>query len=481
MRQPFSLLFATLLVAIVFALLAVSADAQCTADPSGTCAQHKHLTGSVYPYTEDFVHGQPDVAFGDGYVTIVEGCGARNHINFSNLRPVNAVIRGTVRIRAASAPPGSRFAIRFLVDDVPRGEYIRTLTGDYHQSEEVNVVTRIIAGQHRLAMQVWLIDGPGTIAIGNSFMTAQGTPVNTGAASAARAEPMIIDSTWRQITDAITVDSAMDVNLLVQGYFQVRSATSDASHLTVGFSLDGANSQHTIELGLPKFYPSGINVFDHFKSKPGFANVPAGQHTISLWAIVRGSGSAIIEHRQVEAIGFETRQPQLTPMLEAEESAPVVVSTAGDGTRPFNHWLTTDCGSWTNLLEYTYPVSTLPNPNWVGEAYIEFLGTSTGQPQLVQVGIEVLNDPVFDEHGNPVARFVDADFSILEFMIPPGKSHKFLFTHPLWWGAHSPNHIRLLARSFTCFGQPAADFTVGKRHMAIRTIPTTGARCCLFD
>ena len=46
-------------------------------------------------------------------------------------------------------------------------------------------------------------------------------------------------------------------------------------------------------------------------------------------------------------------------------------------------------------------------------------------------------------------------------MIPPGKSHKFLFTHPLWWGAHSPNHIRLMARSFTCFGQPAAVLAEG--------------------
>jgi hypothetical protein len=476
MRQPIHLL-----AAILFAVLSVSANAQCTADPSGTCAQHKHLTGSVYAYTEDFVNGQPDVKAGAGYVTIVEGCAARNYINFSNLREVNALIRGTVRIRAASAPPGSRFAVRFTIDDVPRGEYLRTLTGDYHQSEEVNVVVRIPAGQHRLAMQVWLIDGPGSIAIGNSFMTAQGTLLNAGAASAAQAEPMIIDGTWRQITGDIAVDSAMDINLLVQGYFQVRSATAEATHLTVGFSLDGASSQHTIELGLPKFYPSGVNVFDHYKSKPGFLNIPAGRHTISLWAIVRGGGSAIIEHRQVEAIGFETRHPQLTPMLEAEETEPIVVSTAGDGTRAFNHWMTSDCGSWTNLLEYTYPVSTIYRPNWAGEAYIEFLGTSTGQPQLVQVGIEVLNDPVFDEQGNPVSRFVDADFSILEFMIPPGKSHKFLFTHPLWWGAHSRNHIRLMTRSFTCFGQPAADFTVGKRHMAIRTIPTGGSRCCLFD
>jgi hypothetical protein len=459
----------------------MSARAQCAADPSGTCAQHKHLTGSVYPYTEDFVNGQPEVQFGSGWVTIAEGCAARNYINFSNLRNVNAVIRGTVRVRAASAPPGSRFAIRFLLDDVPRGEYLRTLTGDYQQSEEVNVVTRIPAGQHRLAMQVWLIDGPGSMSIGISFMTAQGTPVHTGAASAAQADPMMIDGTWRQITDAITINSARDVTLLVQGYFQVRSATEDASHLTVGFSLDGANSQHTIELGLPKFYPSGINVFDHYKNKPGFISVAAGEHTISLWAIVRGSGSAIIEHRQVEAIGFEATNVAFTPTIEAEETAPVVVSTQGDGTKAFNHWLTTDCGSWTNLLEYTYPVSPIFNPNWVGEVYIEFLGTSTGLPQQVQVGIEVLNDPVFDDEGNPISRFVDADFSILEFTIPPGKSHKFLFTHPLWWGAHRPNHIRLLVRSFTCFGQPAADFTVGKRFMAIRTIPTNGSRCCLFD
>jgi hypothetical protein len=476
-RQPFRFL-----AAIVFALLAAAAaDAQCTADPSGTCAQHKHLTGSVYPYTEDFVNGQPNVDYGAGYVTIVEGCAARNYINFSNLRNVNAVIRGTVRIRAASAPPGSRFAIRFLVDDVPRGEYLRTLTGDYHQSEEVNVVTRIPAGQHRLAMQVWLVDGPGSMAIGISFMTAQGTPESTGAASAAVAEPMMIDSTWRQISETITIKSKTDVTLLVQGYFQVRSATPDASHLTVGFSLDGATSQHTIELGLPKFYPSGINVFDHYARKPGFLTVPAGEHTVSLWAIVRGSGSAVIEYRQVEAIGFDATNVAMMPTVEAEETVPLVVRAQGDGTNVFNHWLTTDCGEWTNLLEYTYPVSPIMNTNWIGEAYIEFLGTSNGLPQMVQVGVEVLNDPVFDANGKPVSRFVDADFSILEFTIPPGKSHKFLFTHPLWWGAQRPNHIRLLARSFTCFGQPAADFTVGKRHMAIRIIPTNGARCCLFD
>ncbi|HYO77707.1 MAG TPA: hypothetical protein VE010_14705, partial [Thermoanaerobaculia bacterium] len=260
------------------------------------------------------------------------------------------------------------------------------------------------------------------------------------------------------------------------------SATPDASHLTLGFSLDGENSQHTLEIALPKFYPSGINLFDHIRQQPGFANVPAGRHTISLWAIVRGGGTVEARFRQVEAIAFDATDDRLTPMLETAETEPLVVTPRGDGTVVFNQWLTeARCGNWTKLLEYDYPVTPLRNANSVGEAYVEFLGSASGEPQFVQVAIEVLNDPVFDADGDPIARQLDTDFSILEFMIPPGRSQKFLFTHALWWGTHRPNHIRLLARAMTCFGQPATDFRVGKRHMAIKMIPTSGTTSCQYD
>jgi hypothetical protein len=498
-----SIRFSLFIVLLLSSTLTATAFAApgCTGITGTTCDGHKHLDGTNYPFTEDFANFDRVVTAGAGHTVVIEGCPERSYVNFTHSNTIHAVLRTSLELKSATAPAGSRVSVQFKIDGTAYAGHIRTLNGQYPQREEINSVVQLAPGAHRISVTVHLIDGPGSVTIGRySFLSAQGAPTATGAGSSAIGTTITVDGTWKQISGPITIYPTTDVNLLVQGYVQVNSGTP-GQQLSFGFSLDGASSQRTIDVAVPAYFPSGINLFDHYKYKPTFLNVPSGTHTISLWAINRDGGSTVLQYRQTEAIGFEALNDSETLMLEAQNTTAKVVTSAGDGTVTYDPLLVPGgCGQWTNLLEYqwtypanhpTYPNQTYPHypamnapastngQNWVGEAYLEFMGN--GQTwQHVQVAIEVINDPTYDANKKLNGAGPTADFTIVDFKIPPGRSQKFVFTHALLWGAAKANHIRLLVRPINC-GGGSGTFTVGKRYMAIKTIPTTGATFCHFD
>jgi hypothetical protein len=462
-----------------------AASAQCTADPSGTCNGHKHLKGADYPYSEDF--GAANVVVGQGacctsYVTVVEGCPARSYVNISNTANTNLLMRGWLQIGSATAPAGSEFAVRFNVDGVIRGEYVRKLTGHYPQGEDFNAVyPNLGTGNHQVRMQAWLIDSPGTsMTISQSFVELQGVPATLPAGATANGATATIDDTWRQITDTLSFNNATAVNLFTQGYVQFNSGTP-GQHISFGFSLDGANSPRNIEVGVPPTFPSGINVFDHYINAPGYVNVPAGPHTLSMWARNIDGGSSTVQWRQIEYFALNATSDQ--PMLDAINSTPVTVHMTGDGSQVFQPFFTYQSGTnpWTKLLQYEYPATYSGTPqNGAGEVAVEFLGTTNGQWQQIDIGVEVLYNPTYDASGNPTGAANTADFTIESLMIPPGRHQKFIYTHPLWWDLTvHPNLIRLFVRKSP--GTPSGEFMVGKRHMSFRAVSTPNWTACQFD
>ena len=477
--------FLLVMIAVSFAV-AGNAIAQCTADPSGTCAGHKHLLGGAYPYTEDFGYANAVVNQGSccsSYVTVVEGCAAQGYVNITNTAASNLQMNGWLQIGSATAPAGSEFGVRFNIDGVIRGEYVRKLTGQYPQGEEFNAVyPNLGAGSHQVRMQVWLIDSPGSsLTVSQSFIAIQGVPATLPAGTTANGNTATVDGTWRQITDTLTFTNTTPVNLFTGGYLQFNSGTP-GQHVSFGFSLDGANSQHTIDLAVPPTFPSGINVFDHYVYEPSYTNVPAGTHTITMWAVNRDGGSSQVQWRQVEYFALDASSG-VEPMLETINTTPVTVTMAGDGSQVFNGLFTyaSNTNPWTKLLDYQYPATgSTVNQNAGGEAYIELLGTSDGLWQNIEVGVEVLYNPTYDVNGNPIGASNTADFTIVSLMIPPGRHQKFIYTYPLWWdlSAH-PNLIRLFARKSP--GTPSGEFTVGKRYMSFRGISTPGWATCQFD
>jgi len=502
-------------LAVVLCLFAPSlfAGISCTSDPGTACDGHKHLLNSAYAFTEDFgvvpnTLTQKSVVDPNRFTTIAEGCPQRNLINFTNDAAAHVVMRAWVLISSATAPAGSRLNFRFVMDGVVRGEYVRTLRGpgQYPQGEEFGSVYVTLPGSSagkRLKVQAWLEDGPGTVTIGQVLLIAQGTPTSNGAATTANGSTMTIDGTWRQISSTINVTSATDVNLLVQAYFQVNSGTP-GQRISVGFSLDGASSQRHSEVAVPAYFPSGINIMDHYKSKPGFVQVPSGTRTISVWARMPDGGSAVIQHREVEAIAFPVTNDAETKMVEAIATNAKTIAKNGDGTVVYDPLLQGGCG-WTNILQFMYPmVPSTVSQNTIGEAFVEFLGTANGLPQNVFLAIEILKDPICrDQFGMEVpctdtstvvgvrnapgqSKPATADFTFVGFRIPGGRHQKVSFTHALLWGYDgAPTMVRFLLSHSACGAPTASAFFVGKRWMEIKAVtipePPGNQISCQFD
>jgi hypothetical protein len=178
---------------------------------------------------------------------------------------------------------------------------------------------------------------------------ASGYPAGTDAIGA----PTTMTGTWQQITNTLNFTTGVATHLYVNGFFLVNSGTP-GQQLALGFSLDGASSVHTIEVGVPSTFPQGINLYDHYKNKPGFVDIPAGNHSMSLWAINRQGGATVLQYRQVEFFTVPARSD--TPIVDAEGAGPTLISLAGDTNQPKNVQLLLDgnpngpdCGRWTKL------------------------------------------------------------------------------------------------------------------------------------
>lgn len=488
-----------ILLAVFLIVVATStfATPQCTPyDSLKTCDGHKHLLGGAEVFTEDFaVSNLPAIPQGaccTSYHTVVEGCPSRGYVNITNTVATNLVMRGWLQIGSATtAPAGSEFAVRFIVDSTVRGEYVRKITGNFPQGEEFNAIyPNLAAGSHQVRMQLWLIDNPGTsITVTQAFISAQGVPATLPAGTTANGATATIDNTWRQISDTLTFTNSVAVNLFTQGYVQFNGGPS-GEHIAFSFSLDGANAQHTIEVAVPPSFPSGINLFDHYLYEPGYVAVPPGTHTLTMWAVNRDSSTAAtIQWRQIEFMALTAGVPD--NMAETITTTPVSVTTTGDGSVVYQDFFKDQASTfpWTKLSDITFGATGSSNPqNGAGEVAIELLGTSDNMPHTIEVGVEAVYDPNFSlPEGTNCVNYVSnykqclADFSIVSLKIPGGRHQKFLFTHPLWWGmASASNRIRLFARRDPTDSSNFS-FTVGARYLSFRGIQTPNTTACQFD
>lgn len=461
-------------------------------DGNQTCAGHKHLLGGSYVYTEDFASAPITVNQGgccSSYVTVVQGCAQRGYVNISNTASSNLAMHAWLQIGSATAPAGSEFSVRFNIDGVIRGEYVRKLTGVYPQGEDFSAIyPNLTAGSHQARFQAWLVDSPGnSITVSQSFMTIQGVDASLPAGTTANGVVVPVNGAWQQITDTLNFTTLGPTYLMAQGYMQHNSG-NPGQHLSWGFSLDAANSPHTIELAVPPTFPSGLNVMDHYMCKVGTCPVPAGPHSITMWAINRDVGSGDAQWRQVEFMALNASATETT--LEEDQTTPITVTPAGDGSQVFNGLFTNQAmtNPWTKLMQREFGAthSTI-DQNGVGEVYVEFLGTSDSQWHQIDIGIEALYNPTYsnpsepnDRLKNPIGAANTADFTIVSLMIPPGRYQKFIFMDPLKWDLTlNPNLLRLFVRPTP--GSPSANISIGKRYMSFHAVSTPGATACQYD
>src|SRR5262249_54775515 len=111
------------------------------------------------------------------------------------------------------------------------------------------------------------------------------------------APAMTIDGTWRQVTNQVTFTNSAAVDLYPQAYLQWNSGTSNDS-VTVKFVLDGAEPPHNSDVAVPPYFRDGVHISDPL------ANVPAGTHTISLWAINNQNRPASVSFRTIDVASY---------------------------------------------------------------------------------------------------------------------------------------------------------------------------------
>ncbi|HZF08982.1 MAG TPA: hypothetical protein VFE33_09355 [Thermoanaerobaculia bacterium] len=509
---------------LLLALLATGAQAQCNHDPNvqvggiWECQDHKSLYGGGYPYSEDFVHNV-DVYYAGGAVALTQGCQYRDYVNVRITQASNLAIRSVVVVNApTSAPAGSRFQLRYRIDTIStdgsgnkyvsattlRGDYTRTLTGVYPQTETINAVDpNLPAGEYNVKLESVLWDGSFTqqLRIDYAFTTINGFPASSyPAGTTATAAAQTVNGTWAPVTSTLSFTTGVAARLFLYGYVNVTSGTP-GQKLSFGFSLDGANSVRTIDVGVPSYFPQGVNLFDHVRQQGVYVDVPAGSHSVVLWGVNRDGGSTVLENRQVEYIVIPSRTD--TPMVDADGAGPTLISMAGDTAQPKEPSVLLDgttsgpiCGRWTQLAQVTYPANSSVQ-NILGEVYIEIPaptdseivnGTAPDPGSVPEYEIAV--ESRYGDPNNPAAA---AEFGAVAFSVPTenrtvsgitrrvAKRTQYAMAYsPLWWGTGLQNTLYLWVRKITC-GASSGEINVGKRYISATAQPSDGVTTCSYD
>lgn len=422
--------------------IALTASGDCP-----TCTGDNHMDGS-FPYVEEIsgptatltsTTGSYDPGTGLYWNTISNMCfnaQRRANPNFifqpnDTSYPFNAILRAYTRLDTVSPSTSTgRYEIRFVVDGQPRGQYLRrpigvTPDGETFQVIVANVQSLLGSTGHYVTLQAAVVDSGMSISFGQVFLTGQGVPsyypasndtqlpVQLPVGFGVNSDTATVSSSWNQITSTISFTNAIDVNLAIDGYLQFNSGTP-GDHIALGFSLDGANSQHTIQVAVPAVMPDGINFLDHIKDKqPGvILNVPATspgtQHTLSVWAIDRDGGTETVQFRQVEFAALPANEystNNFLPMLDIINTTPTEVQWDTIQEQPTDYLLRSEpanhggiqCGYYTKILDTQLPQFGTQSGqyNMTGEGFIEILGRTTGTWQFptIDVAVEAVFNP----------------------------------------------------------------------------------------
>lgn len=452
------------------------------------CGLNGHFSteGNGYPYTEEISTNSSTpqssfiaISYGESWKTIQSGCLGLSGYNIRSTGAFNLIHRGYIRLEAfdnssppkyTTAAPGARFEVRFLLDGTEVGWYSRTYNGSLPQGDMfLGTAQAKATGNHKLEMQARMVS-PGTIVIGQQWLTGQGSPTTLPSNKSVNGAVISV-SGWTKIAGnlAIVNNSGAPVDLYLGGYFQVDSG-NPGEWLSIGFSVDDAPSARTSDVTVPQYAFHGINAFDHV------VNVPTGTHYLSMWLTNRSGGTVSIRNRRLEFVAF----PSSTAIGQYYNSpgTPTLADTrVTNQPQPLWHLLADSAGPWTLLGEFTVPVQpSAPENgnrqeyNLIGEGYIEFLGrvSRVGDSWANERGQIAIEELIPGNPDIPVA-----DVSWVDISIPAGvHDGKFIFVDALQQGFQSGLKYRLWIRKLTAgLGSGHGAFNVGKRYFSIKLVP----------
>jgi hypothetical protein len=425
------------------------------------------------------------VVTAEGWKRIFESCAQAERVNITASTDVAVVGRAFLQLTDLTTP-GIAVEYRWLLDDVPVGATFRFRTGDHFPyAGDINIILpHVAAGRHRMAIEGRVI-GEGRIDLRLLFITAQGFP------SARFPADSRIDAHSRAIgTDWSLAAPILDLNLLEAAriYFQSYLEGSAGDEFDVRYVIDDT-PQPSFHVVIPS--GGGLALWDH-SGDP----ITPGAHSVRLEA--RAQSTVVLTLEQVEAASAPaTLQNKTLPWLDAAstgslgtEHQPLNCLILGEGASGGTGGLggTPACGKYDLLLDTTLPAAPqLDDYTAFGDGYVEIENRSATSG-IVTLTVEAIYedgraancDTLIDtpDASCPSANVcATADFTLVEFEVPPGRSQKFFYVDPIRWGSAAPNRIRVWARSGNCFGVSAADVAYGRIRLGMQLVPAGAVAC----
>jgi hypothetical protein len=432
------------------------------------------------------------VVTAEGWQRIFESCAQVGRVNITASTEVTVAARAFLQLTNLTTP-GIGVEYRWLLDDVPVGATFRFQAGDlFPYANDINVIVpHVAAGRHRMAIEARVI-GEGGIDFRLLFITAQGFPAVRFPADAR------IDSHTRTIgTDWSLAGPVLDLNLpeTARIYFQSYLEGSPGDAFDVRYVIDDA-PQPSFHVVIPA--GGGLALWDH-SGDP----IPSGAHSVRLEA--RAATTSILTLEQVEAASTPTTlQNKALPSLDATntgslgiEHQPLNCLILSEGASGGTGGLggTPACGKYDLLLDTTLPAAPI-NDNTrtqlddytaFGDGYVEIDNRSDASG-IITLTVEAIYEDGRAASCNTLIETQDAscpasnacataDFTLVEFAVPPGRSQKFFYVDPIRWGSAAPNRIRVWARSGNCFGVPAVDIAYGHSRLGMQLVPAGAGAC----
>jgi hypothetical protein len=428
----------------------------------------------------------------EGWKRVFESCAQTEKVNITASTEVTVVARAFLQLTDRTTP-GAGIEYRWLLDDAPVGAVFRSIAGyaGFPHGDDINIVLpHVAAGRHRIAIEGRLT-GEGSVDLRLLFITAQGFPsARFPADSLIDTRSRTIGSDWTTAGLTLDLHPAEAARVYVQSY--VEGSPGDA--FDVRYVIDGTPLA-PFHIVIPP--GGGVALWDHLGDA-----LAAGAHTVRLEA--RTPISAVLTLAQVEAATAPvTLQNKTLPSLDVSNTG-----SMGTGHQPLNCLIvaagatggtgglggTPACGKYDLLLDTTLPAApsgqfgaALDDYTAFGDGYVDIDNHSDGNG-IVTLTVEAIYEDSHAANCNALMETRDAacpnantcataDFTLVEFAVPPGRSQKFFYVDPIRWGSAAPNRIRVWARSGNCFGAPAVDLSFGRSRLGMQLVPAGAGAC----
>jgi hypothetical protein len=474
----------TLLVLLALPQLARGGSACCE-----FCSDQYQQEGQ-FPYFEVIrtrrLIPDTEVVGGQGWKRVFESCAQMRRVNITASTEVTVVARAFLQL-SDETTPGVIVEYRWLVDDVPTGATFRFQVGlaGFPHADDINVVMpHIAAGAHRVAIEGRVI-GEGHISFRLMFITAQGFPsARFPADSRIDAHGKTIGSEFTAVGPSLDLALTEAAHLYFQSYIEITPGAA----IDFRFVVDGAPLT-PFSMVIPP--GGGLSLWDHLGDL-----LPAGAHTVRLEA--RAATPAALTLAQVEAATApSTIESKPLPSFDATSTGSlgteyqplnclVVAEGASGGTGGLGG--TPACGKYDLLIDTQLLAAPVTDDYTAfGDGYVE-IDNRSDTNGVITLTVEAIYEDARAGACNALIESPDttcadpnacstADFTLVEFAVPPGRSQKFFYVDPIHWGASAPNRIRLWARSGNCFGVSNVDLHFGRSRIGMQLVPAGTGAC----